>query len=268
MRIGLISDVHFGPDAAHAGKLRKLSHRAGELTREFVTRMNTSVRPDLVVNLGDVIEDEEPRADRTRYGEFTHLLGALNAEVMHVAGNHDSVNIPDEDLVSLWQRDGALYFSRDFMGFHLVVLRTVDKGEDGNWLPDEQVEWLANDLAESNAPTLVFVHHPLSEMDLTGNRWFELRPHLCRVANRRRVRAVLERSGKVHAVFNGHAHWTHCDVVSGIPYVTLQSLIENVDEDAPGRPARAHAVVDATERRIHVRVFGEQPIAMQFERPG
>ena len=267
MRLGLISDVHFGPDARHAGKLRKLSHRAPELTREFVETMRTSAQPDLVVNLGDVIEDEGEEQDEARYRQFTELLAELDTELLHVAGNHDSVNLSDEKLARLWGRPGPLHFSRDFMDWHVIVLRAIDRGNEGNWLPEDQLEWLRGDLAANERPTLVFVHHPLSEMDLTGNRWFQDRPHLCRVANRREVRTLFEVSGKVRAVFNGHAHWTHCDVISGIPYVTLQSLIENIDEDAPGRPSRAHAVVDVTPTRLHVRVAGEQPVLLQVELP-
>ena len=58
MRLALITDVHFGPPATFEGKLRKLSHHALALTREFIHRINTVERPDLVVNLGDVVEDE------------------------------------------------------------------------------------------------------------------------------------------------------------------------------------------------------------------
>ena len=50
MKFALISDVHFGPPAYFDGKLRKLTHRAGDLTAEFVRSMNDSVRPDLVIS--------------------------------------------------------------------------------------------------------------------------------------------------------------------------------------------------------------------------
>ncbi len=80
------------------------------------------------------------------------------------------------------------------------------------------------------------MHHPASEMRLEGNRWFEKRPYVRRVAERRRLRQVIEASGKVVAVFNGHVHWNHLDVIAGIPYITLQSMVENLDDDAPGAP--------------------------------
>jgi 3',5'-cyclic-AMP phosphodiesterase len=77
----------------------------------------------------------------------------------------------------------------------------------------------------------------------------------------------VEASGKVVAVFNGHAHWNHLDVIAGIPYVTLQSLTENLDDDAPGRPANAWAVCDLDARRLVIRVHGEEPQHYQIERP-
>jgi hypothetical protein len=110
------------------------------------------------------------------------------------------------------------------------------------------------------------MHHPASEMRLEGNRWFEKRPNLCRIVERRALREVIEQSGKVLAVFNGHVHWNHLDIIAGIPYVTLQSLIENLDDDAPGRAAAAYAVCDLDERRLVVNVYGTEQLHYQLER--
>jgi len=60
-------------------------------------------------------------------------------------------------------------------------------------------------------------------------------------------------------VINGHLHWNHVDVHDGIPYVTVQSLIENLDDDGPGRPAEASAVVRVRDRSILVEVDGAAP---------
>ena len=265
MRLALITDQHFGPPASFAGKLRKLSHRADALCRDFVTRMNDTEGLDLVVNLGDVIEDESTTLDRNRYQSFVDILADLECPTLHVAGNHDSVNLTDGDLLELWGRTGELYYSLDVGGVHVVVLRSIERKDKDVRLPDDQLEWLAQDLAHTTLPSVLFVHHPLADMDLTGNLWFEKAPHICRVANRRAAREILQQAGNVRAVFNGHAHWNHVDVIRGIPYVTLQSLIENVDDDAPGRPAAAYALVDVTEKRVLVSVAGEQPARYQFD---
>ncbi|MBK7581189.1 MAG: metallophosphoesterase [Myxococcales bacterium] len=265
MRFALITDQHFGPRAHFAGKLRKLSHEAGALTRAFVERMNRVDRPELVVNLGDVVEDESRSLDMERYQEFLGILSALDAPVIHVAGNHDLICMTEDDLARMWNHDGALHYSRDFSGVHFAVLNTLEQKDVCVRLPESQLEWLERDLATVKGPAVVLMHHPASEQDLTGNRWFERAPHICRVAERRELRRIIEASGKVVAVFNGHAHWNHLDVIRGIPYVTLQSLTENLDDDAPGRPAAAFAVCDLEPHRLSVNLGGAEALHYQFE---
>lgn len=264
-RFALITDVHFGPPAKFAGQLRKLSHTAPALTRTFVTAMNDGFRPELVVNLGDVIEDEGLEQDRAHYREFLEVLSNLRAPILHVAGNHDTINLADQTVSELWNREGSLFYSEDVGPLHFAILRTVETQDVRVDLPAEQLDWLEADLGRTTRPVIVLMHHPASDMRLEGNHWFERAPHICRVANRKEIRSVLERRGNVVAVFNGHVHWNHLDVIRGIPYITVQSLTENIDEDAPGRPAAAWAEVELEERRLSVHVVGEQPQRYQFE---
>ncbi len=266
MRFALISDVHFGPEASHQGKLRKLTHQSEELVAAFVRRMRDEVNPDLVVNLGDVLEDESNEQDRVRYARFVALLREIGKPILHVAGNHDTINLSPTELCALWGTSTELTYSRDLGGVHFSVLHTIEHRGERIELPEEQLRWLERDLAATSLPSIVLMHHPVSEMRLEGNRWFEKRPHLCRVVERRPAREVIEKSGKVLAVFNGHVHWNHLDIIRGIPYVTLQSLIENLDDDAPGRAAAAHAVCDLDDRRLVINVYGAEQLRYQLER--
>lgn len=266
MRFALISDVHFGPQASYQGKLRKLTHQAEDLVAGFARRMREEVKPDVVVSLGDVVEDESNEQDRARYARFVALLQGIGKPILHVAGNHDTINLAPAELCALWGTSADLTYSRDFDGVHFSVLRTVEHRGERIELPEEQLQWLEKDLAQTSLPCVVLMHHPVSEMRLEGNRWFEKRPHLCRVVERRAAREIIERSGKVLAVFNGHVHWNHLDIIRGIPYVTLQSLIENLDDDAPGRAAAAYAVCDLDDRRLVVNVYGAEQLRYQLER--
>jgi 3',5'-cyclic-AMP phosphodiesterase len=266
MRFALISDVHLGPPASHAGKLRKLTHLSEELIQAFVRRMRDEVNPDLVINLGDVIEDESAEADRERYAHFVAMLHETGKPVLHVAGNHDTINLTADELCGMWGNASSATYSQDHGGVHFSILRTIEHRDERIELPAEQIRWLERDLAAATLPCIVLMHHPASEMRLEGNRWFEKAPYLCRIVERRALRDVIEKSGKVLAVFNGHVHWNHFDVIAGIPYVTLQSLIENLDEDAPGRAAAAYAVCDLDERRLVVTVHGTEMVRYQIER--
>jgi hypothetical protein len=225
------------------------------------------VKPDLVVNLGDDIEDESPDADRARYAECQRILRGAQAELVNVAGNHDTIHLTPADLLAAWNaRDEHLYRSFDRGGFHFVVLHTRERKDRDVSLGEAQLAWVRDDLAAHPGPVVVLMHHSAADQDLRGNRWFERAPHICLVRERRRLRALFEKHGDVCAVFNGHLHWNHLDVHEGIPYVTVQSLIENLDDDAPGRAAAAHAVVRLSKKRILVEIEGAERARYQFAR--
>jgi len=266
LRFALVTDLHFGPAATFRGQLRKLSHRAEALTRQFVLDMNEREHPDFIVNLGDDIEDEDPDQDRERYRTCQSVLLGADASLVNVAGNHDLKNLSPRDLLDIWGRADSLHYSFDRGGVHFVVLDTHERKDVDVRIDAPQLAWLRQDLAEATGPTIVLMHHSASDQELTGNRWFEGREHICLVQERAELRGIFEASGRVLAVFNGHLHWNHLDFIRGIAYVTLQSLIENLDEDAPGRPACAHAVVDVTEEHLLVRVLGEERLRYQIAR--
>lgn len=266
--VGVITDVHFGPNASFDGQLRKLSHLAPELTARFAARMRDEVRPDFVVNLGDAIEDESPEADRKSYKDCIEAISACDRPVVHVAGNHDRIHLGPADLRAAWGMapEGPLYRSFDRGGVHFVVLYTHEHVGDHVEVGAEQLRWLAADLAATALPTVVWMHHSAADQELRGNRWFERAAHLCLVRDRRPLRELLSRHRRTLAVINGHLHWNHLDVIDGLPFITLQSLIENVHDGAPGEPAAAHAVVRITPRRLVVEVAGAQPARYQIER--
>lgn len=281
MRAAFLTDLHLGPRATFEGKLRKLSDQAAPFLRELVGYLSGPNLPrehprapaplDVLINLGDVLEDESPEADFARYGEFVAELTRLPCPALHVAGNHDRIHLSDLQLRELWQVTGleadALHYSRDIAGVHFSVLATRETKDIDVRIPAEQLEWLEADLEATDLCSVVCVHHPLSDCVLDGNRWFSRAPNICRVAERKAFRRVIEASGKVLLVVNGHAHWNHFDLIAGIPYVTLQSPIENLDADAPGRPAKTFAILDINPERALFRVFGEQPAHYQLTPP-
>lgn len=269
LRFALCTDLHFGKQALYRGKLRKLSAEAPRLVSDFVERMKRE-KPDFIVNLGDDIEDESPEADGALYRCCIDILRTADIDLVHVAGNHDNVHLSSEELLEIWAspyaRGPALHYDFVRGGIHFVVLHTEEAKDRSVTIDARQLAWLDETLSKEPGPTIVLMHHSLADQHLVGNRWFEGRANICLVEGRKHVRERLERHGKVLAVFNGHLHWNHLDLIRGIPYVTLQSMIENLDEDAPGRPARAFAMVHVTRARVVVEVHGEERATYQFDR--
>ena len=266
IRFGLVTDMHFGPEVHFKGQLRKLSHRAADLARNVAAAVQAN-EVDFLVNLGDSIEDESAELDRQRYGQSVEVLAGCGREVVHVAGNHDTINLHPAELNAFWSRpsEALLYRSFQRQGVQFLVLHTLERKDVDVRIDDEQLRWVHAQLASGDGPVVVFMHHSAAEQDLRQNRWFAGVPHLCLIKERRALRRAFEESGRVVAVFNGHLHWNHLDVIGGIPYVTLQSLIENIDEDAPGRAAAAHAMVRLSQRQLLIDIAGLQPAHYQFQ---
>ena len=273
MRFAAISDLHFGRAAPYRGVDRKLTGRAPALTAAFVDDMNQRVRPDFVMVLGDVIEDESPWADLDNFTRAADILSGLDMPVRYVFGNHDLVHLTHDQLLTV-SGETAFNSSFDVDGWHLVRLHSTasitpsgrsgtESGLRGDIAP-EDLEWLDQDLAAAGGPALVFTHFAPGDLNLAGQFWFGHAPDKAMLANRAEVRDVLESHDVVMAM-NGHVHWNDHTIHNGISYITIQSLVENTAGD--GEPAGAWALVEAEATHLEVIVSGRDPACYRVPRP-
>jgi predicted phosphodiesterase len=254
-KIAFISDTHIGPSGHYKGVRRKLTEFAEPYLMAFAQHVRESGGYDAVLQLGDLIEDETPALDRDRFSKGVQLLAQCNAPVHHVIGNHDTARLAAGELLTLLNRPSHFY-AFDAAGMHVVILHTVQH-EGRIVLPDEQVDWLRDDLAGTLLPVLVCSHHSFADQELRGNPWFEGAPTACLVDNRAEVRALLRDAGNVIAVVNGHLHWNHVDWHDGIPCITVQSAVENCDD--AGTPAHTWGEIEIDANRFTLRQFGNTP---------
>ncbi len=106
----------------------------------------------------------------------------------------------------------------------------------------------------------MFSHHVLADRDLKGSFWCEGSPDRALVMNRKEVRSIFEKSGKVIGVFNGHLHWNNMTVHNGIPYITIQSCVEDVHGDHT--PSKSFAVVTVRGSSVAVEIPGSDPTSL------
>lgn len=264
VRFGVVADAHIGPTGYWGGRPQKLTHYSEQFLDEFVDIMNSEVQPDFVVQLGDFIEDADHETDLENFASGIDALDELDCPMYHVIGNHDTVNLSHDELEELTGLSQH-YYSFDYEDYRFIVLApqpTWDSGSYAVEIPDEQMSWLEEELESSEKEVIIFSHQSLADQDLSGNIWFERWPEGALVRNRDEVKDLFEESGNVIAVFNGHLHWNHMDVEDSIPYLTIQSLVENVN----GKPSAAYAVVELDEDSITVSVFGNDPSTMSHSR--
>jgi len=266
MLFSIISDIHLGPlDRGFIkGVQRKLSNLSEELLEEYVNKMNTLVQPDFVINLGDVIEDiSNKNIDIKNYKKGIKILQKLKMPLYHAIGNHDLRTLTEEDIKNILGYN-ELYYSFDYQDWTFIGLfsqiignHTVDITDIKTVIPQKQLKWLKNTLAKTNKKTIIFLHYSLADQDLKDNFWFERDKVNALVTNRKEVRKIITQSGKVKAVFNGHLHWNKQTIHNNIPYYTVQSLIENFNND--GLASKSYTLVTLNKNNLKVEVKGNDP---------
>ena len=112
-------------------------------------------------------------------------------------------------LDSCFRSDGTPYGRRNF------------QWTDPN-IPAAEVDWLREDLKSAPGKTVVFAHQRLDVNNHYG------------VKNANEVRQVLEKSGKVRAVFQGHSHQNDHKEIAGIHYCTLVAMVEGSGAENSG----------------------------------
>lgn len=272
MKFAIINDTHLGPGESgfEKGVRRKLVNKAEPLLKSVIQTLNKIEQPEFVINLGDSIEDINDR--QTDIGSFNRVLAIfsqLSMPVYHLIGNHDVRTLKEQEIAQMLGYQ-QMYYSFDHGQFHFIVLSFAITGDHTRVVKDitaivplEQTNWLKTDLSQTVKPTVVFIHYGLAEDDMKGNFWFANEPDYALISNRQEVRQILEKSGKVKAVFSAHQHWNRMHVHNKIPYFTVTSLIENFNND--GVPTKAYTIVNLDENKVSVSVKGNDPAEFEYK---
>jgi Icc protein len=252
LRLAIVTDIHHGTP-----KLTKRGDRALDLLDQFLA-FCADYGPDLILDLGDRINDQDRETDRRLLGEVAAKFQGLNTPHAHLDGNHDSDFLLPEDNVEAFGTGG--HASRDVNGYHLVFWNASTKipRPEPFRATEADLEWLATDLAATELPSIVFSHVPFSGASMVGNYWFQNNPEHATYPNAAEIREIVEASGQVILCAAGHVHWNTLHTVAGIPHITIQSLTESFTTG--GEPAAAWATLEIGDGAIQWQTFGLDPI--------
>jgi alkaline phosphatase len=234
LRIGMVTDLHYA-DKLPAGTrhyretLAKLEEAANQFQKD---------KPDFIVELGDLIDAADSVDVEKKYlATINKNFAALPGDKHYVLGNHCVTTLTKEEFLEGIGRKESRY-SFDAGNSHFIILDSCFRGDglpygrdNFNWndanIPGDQIEWLKADLKATNRQTIVFAHQRLDVKTDHG------------VKNAEEVRKVLEDSGKVVAVFQGHSHKNDLKDINGIHYCTLVAMVEGA-----GAENNAFSVMD------------------------
>ena len=171
------------------------------------------LRPDFVMSVGDLIEGytEDAATLTAQWEEFEALTKKFDAPFFYCPGNHDVAN--DKQLASNVMRNiflerhgvgGKTYYSFGYRGCHFIVLDSSGLIQRPG-LAEEQLAWVAKDLAAAKDARHVFVfyHHPLWRHEKISARLHKLLPP------------------DKTTIFHGHRHSLWFQRPAGIPSYTL-----------------------------------------------
>jgi len=232
LRFGIVTDSHYA-DAPQNGV--RFYRESLDKMRECVALMNEQ-KVDFLIELGDFKDQAKPATEKSTLeylDEIEKVFAQFKGPRYHVLGNHDVDSISKAQFLAHVENTGiakdAGFYSFDRKGVHCVVLDANYKSDGtdydhGNYdwkdpnVSQAQLAWLKDNLAAAEKPVLAFIHQELKGKNEDT------------VKNAVQVRQILQESGKVLAVFQGHYHAGGYSLVEGIHYYTLKAMIEGSGE--------------------------------------
>ena len=221
IKVGLMTDLHYADKPPT--KTRFYREALAKLD-EAVEVMNRE-KPALVVELGDFIDqadsvDREIEWLKTMESHFARLSMPRH----YVLGNHCVGTLTKQEFAANTKASGS-FESFEAGGVTFVILDSCFRSDgtpysrknfdwkDAN-VPKDELSWLDSQLSKASGPVIVLAHQRLDADKAHA------------VQNAAEVRSLLEKSGKVLAVFQGHSHKNDYQQIAGIHYTTLFAMVE------------------------------------------
>ena len=220
MKIGLYSDPHYSSQDVTCGN--RYNNRS-------LTKMAAAYRDFQkagcchAICLGDLTDTEDTKEKEiSNMGEIAALFASYPMPIQVVMGNHDAYVFEQEEFYALLGGCQPTDVHAD--GVHLVFIDANYTAQgvkytphgfhwDDVGLPDP--DGLRDKLAALDGDVYCFMHQNIDPA-------IPAQDH--RLANADAVCDILEDSGKVKAVYQGHYHWGNRSSRGGVEYVTLPAM--------------------------------------------
>lgn len=193
-RLGLLNDLHYDGGVEAMNRLY-----------ESVAVLNQGGAGLLVV-MGDLIDADSDMTALRLLREVSALCSSFCGTIRYMPGNHDLDHLSKAQFhEALGCADEASTFSCEHGGVAFVCIdgnfspngTEYDHGNfdwQDSFVPPRQLDWLAEQLAAASGPVVVLSHQRIDMACMHAVRNYEA------------VHDVIQRSGKVMAVFQGHQH--------------------------------------------------------------
>lgn len=235
----IFSDLHYRDEKPINN--RKLTEYAIPILYKLADKINNEFKPDICINLGDLIEDtanHDKDIENLKY--IWKQFNIIKVPFYSVAGNHDLRMMNSRKEVEEIMGYEHSTFSFNHKGYHFILLGNDVKSDiniergglfRAQYISEEDLKWLENDLNNNMLPTLIFTHFGIAEDDMKNNWWFSDDAECGLLKNRKQLKEIIRNNKNIVSVFSGHQHWTKVLEEDGIKYYVLGSLTENINND-------------------------------------
>lgn len=262
-KIVIFSDLHYAPERPiNNGSIidRKMMEYAKPLLGKLIDKINLEIKPDLVINLGDLVEDfNDHDKDIVNLNYIWNEFKKIDGKFFSCIGNHDLRSMSSRREVEQIMGYEHSTFSFNLKELHVVILGTYVNNDMGTesggifktqFLSYEDLNWLRDDLNKNDLPTIICVHFGIAEDDMKGNWWFENCSEEALLGNRKELKKIITNNKNILGVFSGHQHWTKHIKEDGISYHVLGSMTENINDD--GVPDGVYFIVEFDGENIEI----------------
>lgn len=221
MKIGIFTDPHYSSHEVTCGN--RYNNRSLQKIREAYKAFE-SAGCELVICLGDLTDKEDThRREIQNVEELAAFFATVQIPFICVMGNHDAFSFEKEEFYRIlggYQPENKVIGNKKLVFLDACYFRSGKRygPGDSDWtdtfLPDAQA---LRELLKEPYETYIFMHQNIDP---------QIR-HDHRLYNADELLTIIEESGHVKTVFQGHYHWGHEMSQNGVRYVTYPAMCEN-----------------------------------------
>ena len=225
MKIGIFTDSHYS--SAEITCKKRFNSASLEKIAEAYRYFEADRECRIVICLGDLIDREgDHQKEIQNLAAVSEIIRASGLQTVCVMGNHDAFTFTHDEFFeivgSMCRTPRNIKCSNGttllFLNACYYASGAAYSPGEGNWKDTffPHMQELEASLNAAEGDVYVFMHQ---NIDPTI-------PENHRLSNDSEVRDVLERSGKVKAVFQGHYHKGSEYELNGIKYITYPAMCE------------------------------------------
>jgi len=222
MKIGVFTDSHYSVKEVTCGN--RFNNRSLRKIREAYRFFEDS-GCDTVICLGDLIDTEDTvEKEIENLSEIAKIINESPLCTICLMGNHDAFVLTPQSFYSVLGIEPPKSITAD--GKRLIFLDACYFKSGKHYAPGDS-DWkdtyypfateLKKELEVHSDPTYIFMHQNIDPEIREDHRLY----------NAEELFRIVEESGVVKAVFQGHYHPGKESLHNGIRYITLPAMCEN-----------------------------------------